>query len=315
MRSILFAAVAALGFTLAGAGAALAAPAQAQARPLVDAAWLKANLDNPAIVVVDIRAAGKDGSLYDKGHIPGAVHAPYGAFGWRTKVDGVVGQLPPVDEIAGRIGSLGIDGAKHVVIVPAGENSSDFGGATRVYWTFKVLGHDAVSILDGGQRAWLAAGNAVSTKTVTPRAVAFAAHPRPELIADAATVARAKKQGVALVDARPKAQYLGQAKSPVARVAGTIPGAVNIEQSSFYDDKAGAFASPSAIAGLVTRAGVAKDGEEIAFCNTGHWASVAWFGLSEILGNKKTRLYDGSMAEWTADPARPVEAAAKQAAK
>ena len=48
------------------------------------------------------------------------------------------------------------------------------------------------------------------------------------------------------------------------------------------------------------------DEANIAFCNTGHWASVAWFGLSEVLGNKNTSMYDGSMAEWTADPARPV---------
>lgn len=303
MRSFILAAVAALGFIITG-------PARAEppaGPPLVDAAWLKSHLNNPGIVVVDIRSEGSAGSLYQKGHIPGSVYAPYGKFGWRTKVDNVVGQLPPVPEIAGRIGSLGIDGTKHVIIVPAGENSTDFGSATRVYWTFKVLGHDAVSILDGGFRAWIGAGSAVSTDAVTPKVVAFNATLRPELIADAAVVAKARKSGIALVDARPKAQYLGQSKSPVARAAGTIPGAVNIEQSSFYDDKTGAFSSKQAIADLVEKAGVSPNGQEIAFCNTGHWASVAWFGLSEVLGNKKTKLYDGSMADWTADPSRPVE--------
>ena len=52
---------------------------------------------------------------------------------------------------------------------------------------------------------------------------------------------------------------------------------------------------------------IEQDADEIAFCNTGHWASVAWFGLSEILGNKKTKLYDGSMADWTSDESRPVQ--------
>lgn len=302
MRSLLFAAVAALGFTLAGPAGA--APATNQ--PLVDAAWLKANLGDPGLVVVDIRSVGKAGNPYQKGHIPGAVDAPYGHFGWRAKVDGVIGQLPPVKDIAARIGSLGIDGSKHVVIVPFGQTSSDFGAATRVYWTFKVLGHDAVSILDGGYRAWTGAGYALSSEPVTPQAVAFKATLRPELIADAATVAKAKKDGVALIDARPKAQYEGRVKSPVDRVAGTIPGAVNVEQSSFYDDKTATFASKPAIAALLKKVGVSQDDSEITFCNTGHWASVAWFGLSEVLGNKKTRLYDGSMTEWTADPSRPV---------
>lgn len=310
MRSLLLAAVAALGFTVAGP--ALAAPATNQ--PLVDAAWLKTNLSDPALVIVDIRSVGKAGNPYQAGHIPGAVDAPYGKFGWRAKVDGVIGQLPPVPTIAARIGGLGIDNAKHVVIVPFGQTSSDFGAATRVYWTFKVLGHDAVSILDGGYRAWTAAGYALSSEPVTPQAVAFKASLRPELIADAATVAKAKKDGVALIDARPKAQYEGSVKSPVDRVAGTIPGAVNVEQSSFYDGKTATFASKPAIAALLKKVGVSQDESEITFCNTGHWASVAWFGLSEVLGNKKTRLYDGSMTEWTADPSRPVETPAAQSA-
>ena len=49
-----------------------------------------------------------------------------------------------------------------------------------------------------------------------------------------------------------------------------------------------------------------KDGDEITYCNTGHWASVAWFGLSEVMGNKNTAMYDGSMTEWAADPNREM---------
>jgi thiosulfate/3-mercaptopyruvate sulfurtransferase len=54
-------------------------------------------------------------------------------------------------------------------------------------------------------------------------------------------------------------------------------------------------------------AGLAEEGEEISFCNTGHWASLGWFVDSEILGNKQAKLYDGSMVEWTADDSLPVE--------
>jgi thiosulfate/3-mercaptopyruvate sulfurtransferase len=61
------------------------------------------------------------------------------------------------------------------------------------------------------------------------------------------------------------------------------------------------------VAALLEAVGVGADEENISFCNTGHWASVAWFGLHEILGNEKAAMYDGSMAEWTLDPARPVE--------
>ncbi|WP_417810716.1 sulfurtransferase [Thalassospira alkalitolerans] len=303
MRSLIFSAVAAVALVFAGNAAQAERLTE---KPLVDATWLSDNLANPSLVVVDIRSMTKEGSPYDAGHIAGAVYAPYGKFGWRAKMGDVVGQLPPVDVISARIGSLGIDNDKQVVIVPAGQNSSDFGSATRVYWTFKVLGHDAVTILDGGQRAWDAAAKPVSKDAVNPVKVAFDANFRPELLATADDVAKARASGVALVDARPVSQYKGQSKSGVVARAGAIPGAVNISQSEFYNDQKGAFVASDVIEGLVENAGVAKDGDEITYCNTGHWASVAWFGLSEVMGNKKTRMYDGSMTEWAADPAREV---------
>ncbi|MCC9626051.1 sulfurtransferase [Thalassospira sp. MA62] len=303
MRSLMMSAIA--GMALVFAGSAAQAERLTE-KPLVDANWVDENLDNPSMVVVDIRSMTKQGNPYEAGHIPGAVYAPYGQFGWRAKVDNVVGMLPPVNVISQRIGSLGIDNDKQVVIVPAGQNSSDFGGATRVYWTFKVLGHDAVTILDGGQRAWLAAGKEVSTDPVSSDVVAFNADFRPELLATAEDVAKAQEDGTALIDARPASQFKGEAKSGVVARPGTIPGAKNLSQGDFYDAQKGAFVASDVIAEMASNAGVDQDDKEIAFCNTGHWASVAWFGLSEVMGNKNTAMYDGSMTEWAADPEREV---------
>ena len=44
-----------------------------------------------------------------------------------------------------------------------------------------------------------------------------------------------------------------------------------------------------------------------SYCNTGHWAAVNWFVLSEVAGKDNVKLYDGSMVAWTKDPARPLE--------
>jgi len=292
------------------ASVVLAAPAFAERltdQPLVDAAWLKQNLDNDSLVVLDIRDLVEKVNPYEQGHIPGAINAPYGSAGWRTEVQGVPGQLPPLEKIEALIGSLGIDNDDHVVIVPAGADSSEFGGATRIYWTFKTLGHDAVSILDGGWRGWQAASGDVSTDPVKPEPTTFSARIDEKYLATTADVEQGIKDGVKLVDGRPAEQYLGKGKSPVVRAAGTIPGAVNIEHSKLYDAQKASFASREQIEALVREAGFNLDDENITFCNTGHWASLPWFALSEVLGNKSTRMYDGSMAEWAADPARPIQ--------
>ena len=112
-------------------------------QPLVDAAWLQSHLGAPDLVVLDIRDKTKEGAPYAAGHVPGAIEAQYSA-GWRASIDGAPGLLPRLDDIQAKIAGLGINNDTEVVIVPAGTDISEFGSATRVYWTFKVLGHDSL---------------------------------------------------------------------------------------------------------------------------------------------------------------------------
>ncbi|RVP49196.1 sulfurtransferase [Sinorhizobium medicae] len=295
--------LASLAFTLTVlASSALAA----EVKPLVDAEWVKAKAGDENVVILDIRDKVAETELGDKPYIEGAVVAPYASAGWRTEVDGVPGMLPPLEQITKLIGDLGIDNDDHVVIIPWGTDSSEFGGATRIYWTFKYLGHDEVSILDGGWRQY-AAGGARSAEPAKPEPATFAAEPQEELLATTEEVAAALEAGKKLIDGRPAEQYEGKSKSPIVRANGTIPGSANIEHSKLYSKDHALFARPETVKALTEAVGLAADEENITFCNTGHWASVTWFALSEVLGNKKTSMYDGSMAEWTADPARAVE--------
>jgi thiosulfate/3-mercaptopyruvate sulfurtransferase len=299
--------IAALAMTLALGAVAPAFAQTAEVTPLVTAEWLKTNAGGENVVVLDIRDEIEGTDLGETPYIENAVVAPYGSAGWRTEQQGVPGQLPPLEDITALIGSLGIDNDDHVVIVPWGTDSSEFGGATRVYWTFKHLGHDAVSILDGGWRQYDAAGLPRVAEAATPEAAEFTAEINDDILATTDEVQAALDAGVTLVDGRPAEQYEGKSKSPVVRTEGTIPGAVNIEHSKLYSAEYATFAKPETVEALSTAIGLARDEENIAFCNTGHWASIAWFGLSEVLGNKQTAMYDGSMAEWTADESRPVE--------
>ncbi|OAM79209.1 sulfurtransferase [Devosia elaeis] len=299
-----------LASLIAAAAFVVASPVLVQAQdvtPLVTAEWLKAHAGDENLKIIDIRDNIADTDLGELPYIANAVVAPYGSYGWRTEVEGVPGQIPGDAEIAALIGGLGIDGDDHVVIVPWGTDSSEFGGATRVYWTFKYLGHDAVSILDGGWRQYDAVGGERVAEAVVPEAATFPINVRPEYRATTADVEAALADGTALIDGRPEAQFLGQSKSPVVRIEGTIPGARNIPHSSFYSADYASFALPETVAALAQGAGLAEGEKNIVFCNTGHWASIAWFALSEVGGNKNTAMYDGSMAEWAADPARPIQ--------
>ena len=283
------------------------------AQPLVDVDWIKANGQAPGVVVLDIRNKLGKGSKesYLQGHVPGAVYSDYLKAGWRTKVAGVPGQLPPVADLEKLVGGLGIGNDSHVVVVAGGVSALDMGSATRVYWTFKVLGHDAVSILDGGYKAYAAdPANPVEKGWNAPKATAFKASFRPEMVADRADVQAAMAKGVPLIDMRPPNQYRGEKSHKAAKRAGTIPGAVNVPESRMTVD-GGRFVGGAKVDELLKAVGVSGEGESIAFCNTGHWASLGWFAESEIRGNKQVKLYDGSMVEWSARKELPMEVKGK----
>ena len=137
----------------------------ALAEPLVSAEWLKGHLDDPSVVVLDVRSSvdGGGAEAYARAHIPGAVHSDYDKAGWRVTRNGVPLMLPGSAQLEKLIGETGIDEDSQVVIVPAGVSATDFGSAARIYWTLKVAGHPTVSILDGGFAAWQASGLPVAS--------------------------------------------------------------------------------------------------------------------------------------------------------
>lgn len=309
MRPLLTVRSAALRLIVAAAALAFAisAPARAAgATPLVSVDWLATHRGDADVVVLDIRSAidGGGAEAFAQAHIPGAVHSDYDKAGWRVTREGVPFRLPSVAALEKLIGELGIDEDNHVVVVPAGVSASDFAAAARVYWTLKVAGMAQVSILDGGFAAWTAQpANPVERGPRPPSPKIFTASIDGALVAATPDVEQAERTGAALVDARPATFFLGRDKAPQVALYGHIARAINVDHASFYDPATNRLRPAADLASIAAQV---PSGPAITYCNTGHWAATDWFVLSEILGRKNTRLYDGSMAAWTADTRRPV---------
>mgnify|MGYP001321317055 CR=1 FL=1 len=162
-------------------------------RPEDDAKKLSMILDDEKIVIIDLRNKIDKGSYesFLQGHIPGAIHSDYLKDGWRVGRDGVVGLLPQAEQFEGLARRLGVSDDTHVVVVPAGVSSTDFGSAARAYWTFKVFGHDNVSVLDGGYAAWraFAPGKIETGAFIAPEPGSFVARFNPQYYIGKADVA------------------------------------------------------------------------------------------------------------------------------
>jgi thiosulfate/3-mercaptopyruvate sulfurtransferase len=270
---------------------------------LVSAQWLKDHQSDPAVVVLDIRSAidGGGAEAYAQAHIPGAVHSDYDKAGWRVTRNGVPFMLPNKAGLEKLIGETGIDEDSHVIVVSAGVSATDFGAAARVYWTLKVAGHPAVSILDGGFAAWQAAAYPVDSGKTVPTPKIFTLRFDEGLLAELTAVEN--NEHATLVDARPASYFDGKEKAATSKAYGHIPGAINLDSASFYDPATNRLRPKDQLARIAAKL---PTGPVVTYCNTGHWAATDWFVLSAVLGRPDVRLYPGSMVEWSANPSHPI---------
>ncbi|MEP3045598.1 MAG: rhodanese-like domain-containing protein [Roseibium sp.] len=261
--------------------------------PLVSAADLSAALETEDAILLDIRNKG-----YEDGHVEGALFAPYRLF---RGPDENPGELVDVKRLEMSFEDLGLEYDLPIVIISAGKTDTDFGSAARVYWTLKSTGFTDLSILNGGQASWKAAGLPIN-KTVESN---FSSD--LDLVFDTTWLATtgdvaAVVDGEAkalLVDSRPAAFYNGDKAHEVARQPGTVPTAINHSYLAFFEKGSPAISPIADPAALKATLGVKEGTDTVSFCNTGHWAATHWFALSELAGVENAKLYAGSMVEYS----------------
>lgn len=291
--------VAALSMSAAVAGEPL--------RGVIGADALEARLGEKTLVVLDIRSGEtreKGNALFQRGHIRGAIHADYAHASWRLPREKTSVYLPEPAQFEALAGDLGIAPESDVVIVHEGTDTTSFGAAARVYWSFKAMGHASIAILDGGYQGWSAdKARPSTTGPSNPAPTIYEARPVAALRASLDDVLAAEKSGAVLVDSRPESYFSGLEKHKAVLAFGHIPGAVSIPHTRSF----GADFRLKDRATLAKEFAVASNAvTTIAYCNTGHWGATDWFVLSEILGQKGVKLYDGSMLEYGFEKRGPV---------
>jgi thiosulfate/3-mercaptopyruvate sulfurtransferase len=206
------------------------------------------------------------------------------------------------------MGDLGIDDDSLVVAY----DDYDHAFAGRLSWALRYYGHDAVRVLDGGWRRWVAEGRATTTETPRRAAASFSARPRQALRRSADDVMLALgREDVVLIDARPPPQFAGEASA--AHRAGHIPGARNVPYTTLVDAQTGKFLPQGELKRAFDSAGIdvaALPREVIVYCNGGVTCSVPMNAL-RMLGRDDVAVYDGSWNEWGNDPDRPIKTGSK----
>ena len=284
---------------LVSALSASACSAALAAAPLLNPGELSPLLQQPSVRVIDIRSPKE----FAAGHIPGAVNAPYER--WRGPATNP-GELPDHSKLVVLLQSLGLTESTHAVVVSHGKDTTDFGAMARVYWTLKSLGLKELSILNGGLKEWEAAKLPFSNTPVQVAPSTYAPTFDARWLSTRQDIQQSiRLSNAVLVDSRPDAFYKGEKQAPAAKLAGTLPGAVQLDFNQWFVPKTTRFVDTAKAREIAAQIQVPEGQDAVAFCNTGHWAATDWFGMSEVAGLPNVRLYAGSMVDWTQQPDYP----------
>jgi thiosulfate/3-mercaptopyruvate sulfurtransferase len=277
---------------------------------LVSAEWLADQLGAPDLRVLEctvVLAPSPSGvgldvesglGRWEAGHIPGSAYADL-LGDLSDAASPLRFTMPAPDALAAAVSALGVADGTRVVLYDRRFNM----WATRLWWMLRAIGFDAAAVLDGGWRAWQEGGHPVSTDPAPAWPDGqLTVRPRPELFVSMADVREAiGDAGTCIVNALSPEQHRGEDGTYGRR--GHIPGAENVYAVGLVDEDSHRYLPVEELRERF--ADVARRDRVITYCGGGIAATSDAFVL-HLLGHDDVAVYDGSLSEWTADPANPL---------
>lgn len=279
---------------------------------LVETDWLYDNLDNPDIRIFDTTTILKpdpDGGAFrvesgkpawEEGHIPNAGFLDLqGEFS--DNESELRFTLPSADHFSAAAGASGIANDHHVVLY----TTTNPMWATRLWWMFRLFGHERVSVLDGGFAKWQQEGRPVSTEAPTHPKTDYRASMDTSRVADKQTVLEAIDSDVCVINALGREQHRGDV-APYGR-PGRIKNSENLPWTELIDSDTGCFLGDEELERKVAETRANTSDRIITYCGGGIAASMALFAMAMLGLEDRIALYDNSLSEWARDTSLPME--------
>ena len=274
--------------------------------PLVTTQWLAEHLSAPDVRVVDASWHMPDvkrdpKAEYDEAHIPGAVYFSIDEIS--DTASPYPHMLPAPEKFASRVKAMGLGDGNRIVVY----DSAGLFSAARVWWMFRVMGHEDVFVLDGGFPKWRAEGYPTEDLPPVHRTRHFTPRPNHVILRDAAQVKEnliTKREQI--VDARSPGRFLGTEPEPRPGVrSGHIPGSKNLHYQKLLNPD-GTLRKPEALSATFREAGIDVTKPIVTSCGSGVTAAIVLLAL-EAISAPEGALYDGSWSEWGAKAELPLE--------
>jgi thiosulfate/3-mercaptopyruvate sulfurtransferase len=274
---------------------------------IVSTEWLAEHLSAPDIRVVDatyyLPHEGKNARAeYEDEHIPGAVFFDIDAI--KALDSDLPHMIPPPEVFSARVRKLGLGDGNRIVVY----DRQGLFSAARVWWMFRVFGHNDIAVLDGGLPKWKAEGRPLDDHPIVPMERHFTARIDTTLVRDRDQVlANLERKREQVLDARASDRFTGSAEELwPGRRSGHIPDSLNLPFTDLLDAETGTLLPPEQLRQRFEAAAVDLGKPVVASCGSGVTAAVLLLGLNQ-LGHRDLALYDGSWAEWGLPGETPID--------
>jgi thiosulfate/3-mercaptopyruvate sulfurtransferase len=261
--------------------------------------WLDKNLSGAELSIVDIRAA----AAFSKSHISHSLSAPFDL--WVINKNGLLRELPDDSDLLALMRSLGIKANSKIVVVGRGESDFDRADAFRAAWTILIAGVKNVSVLDGGFRQWIREKKTTTGETSPKSPGEYKEKVNRSMVVSKNYVINKIGKSI-ILDNRVPEVFFGVTTESWAPKPGHIKSAVNLPAPWVFNQD-GNIKEQSELERMASGVvGNNKSKEIISYCGAGPYATVWAYILTEMLGYKNVKVYDGSMQEWIMDPVGPI---------
>ncbi|MFN2337642.1 MAG: sulfurtransferase [Gammaproteobacteria bacterium] len=268
---------------------------------LVSADWLEANIEDPDLVLLDVRYHPH--RYYTIGHIAGSVQVQRFKDLGDNAGDPLM-RFPEREAFQATLRGWGINDDSLLVIY----DDSRTALASRLYYLLELYGYDMqrVKVLDGGTVEWTAF-NELSREPVKPQPGKVTLKPaNPLLYVEWQQVyddvVSRRDPSVVLLDARPRDMYTGDVIRHSIQ-GGHIPGAINVVSLDGTDAQTQTWHDRAYLEQMYRQ--IPKDSTVYVYCHDGFRMSQAYMQL-KALGYPDVRLYNGGWSHWGNSLTLPV---------
>jgi len=267
--------------------------------PMVSVEWLANNIDQSNILVVDATWS-----------MPGNQDPHIGSYinGVGFDIDQIADTnssfahtLPSPEHFEREVRKLGVHSDTHIVCY----DRHGLFSSPRVWWMFRVMGHEKVNVLDGGFPAWIAAGCTTTSDYRTPEKGDFKAQFQSALLKKTSDIHNALNRNQ-ILDARPKGRFDGTAPEPrIGLSSGHMPGATSVPFSELKTSD-GFLKNAVALRHIFDARQTDLNAPIVSTCGSGITACGIAISLAR-LGAWDVAVYDGSWTEWASTDGCPIE--------